>query len=158
MEAVTVAKPVIKVVAIFGSLRKGFYHISLLRTALEVTKESVNGIEMENIDISPLPTQHQYRGPMKNAIDWAYRPPNVWADKTAAIVSAAGSSGGRWSQNHLRQVDLYFINKPSFILNLIQPPAKFDSDGNLIDPASRQRIKEVVLPLQAFTLQLKGQC
>ncbi|XVE68332.1 hypothetical protein DITRI_Ditri09bG0059200 [Diplodiscus trichospermus] len=165
----------IKVAAICGSLRKGSYNRGLLRTALEVTEESVNGIEMENIDISPLPMlntdlevdgkyppvveafrgkileadsilfaspeyNHSVTGPMKNAIDWASRSPNVWADKAAAIVSAGGSSGGRRSQNHLRQIgaclDLHFINNPEFFLNAFQPPAKFDGDGNLIDPAS----------------------
>ncbi|KAJ4807271.1 NADPH:quinone oxidoreductase [Rhynchospora pubera] len=54
--------------------------------------------------------------PLKNAIDWASRPPNVWADKAAAIVSAAGGSGGQRSQYHIRQIgvflDLHFINKP----------------------------------------------
>ncbi|KAM0052660.1 putative NAD(P)H dehydrogenase (quinone) [Helianthus debilis subsp. tardiflorus] len=30
--------------------------------------------------------------PLKNAIDWVSRPPNVWTDKAAAIVSAAAVS------------------------------------------------------------------
>ncbi|KAM2196162.1 hypothetical protein ACFX1R_030077 [Malus domestica] len=54
--------------------------------------------------------------PLKNALDWASRPPNVWADKAAAIISASGGSGGSRSQYHLRQIgvflDLHFINKP----------------------------------------------
>ena len=98
--------------------------------------------------------------PLKNAIDWASRPPNVWADKAAAIVSAGGGFGGGRSQYHLRQIgvyiDLHFINKPEFFLNAFQPPAKFDSDGNLIDAASREGLKEVLLALQAFTLRLKA--
>ncbi|XVF82323.1 hypothetical protein PTKIN_Ptkin16aG0037300 [Pterospermum kingtungense] len=197
MEAVAAAKPVIKVAAICGSLRKGSYNRGLLRTALDISRESINGIRLEYIDISPLPMlntdlevdgkyppvveafrqkilevdsvlfaspeyNYSVTGPLKNAIDWASRAPNVWADKAAAIVSAGGSFGGGRAQYHLRQIgvylDLHFINKPEFFLNAFQPPAKFDSEGNLIDPASKEKIKEVLLSLQAFTLRLKGKC
>ncbi|XVF00236.1 hypothetical protein REPUB_Repub03eG0267500 [Reevesia pubescens] len=197
MEAMAAAKPVIKVASLCGSLRKGSYNRGLLRTALEITKESVNGIQMDYIDISPLPMlntdlevdgkyppiveafrqkileadsilfaspeyNYSVTGPLKNAIDWGSRAPNVWADKAAAIVSAGGSFGGARSHYHLRQIgiflDLHFINKPEFYLNAFQPPAKFDSDGNLIDPASKEKIKEVLLSLQAFTLRLQGKC
>lgn len=101
-------------------------------------------------------------GPLKNAIDWASRPPNIWADKAAAIVSAGGGFGGGRSQYHLRQtgvyLDLHFINKPEFFLNAFQPPIKFDSNGNLLDVAAKERLKEVLLSLQAFTLRLQGNC
>jgi len=97
---------------------------------------------------------------LKNAIDWASRAPNVWADKTAAIVSASGSLGGARGQYHLRQIgvylDLHFINKPEFFLNAFESPAKFDSDGNLIDSATKERLKVVILALQAFALRMKG--
>ncbi|MBA0872330.1 hypothetical protein Goshw_011542 [Gossypium schwendimanii] len=194
MEAVVASKPVIKVAAISGSLRKASYNKGLIRTALELTKESIAGIQMEYIDISPLPMldtdlevdgkfppaveafrqkisesdsilfaspeyNYSLTAPLKNALDWASRPPNVWADKAAAIVSAGGGFGGARSHYHLRQVgvflDLHFINKPEFYLNAFQPPAKFDSNGNLIDEDSKERIKQVLLSLQAFTLRLQ---
>ncbi|XP_024021139.1 NADPH:quinone oxidoreductase [Morus notabilis] len=197
MEA-AVTKPLIKVAALCGSLRKGSYHRGLLRAAIELSKEESTlkeGLEIEYIDISPLPflntdlevngtfpaaveafrkkileadsvlfasPEYNYSvtGPLKNAIDWASRPPNVWTDKSAAIVSAGGSFGGGRAQYHLRQIgvylDLHFLNKPEFFLNAFQPPAKFDSDGNLIDPASKEGLKAVLLALQAFTLRLKG--
>ncbi|KAG4950211.1 hypothetical protein JHK84_043638 [Glycine max] len=44
---------------------------------------------------------------LKNAIDWASRPPNVWAGKAAAIVRAGGDFGGGRSHYHLRQIGLY---------------------------------------------------
>ncbi|KAF9616790.1 hypothetical protein IFM89_032343 [Coptis chinensis] len=97
--------------------------------------------------------------PLKNAIDWASRPPNCWANKPAAIISARGGFGGGRSQYHLRQVgvyiDLHFINKPDFFLNAFQLPKKFESDGTLIDPHTKENIKQVLLSLQAFTLRLK---
>ncbi|XP_073026517.1 NADPH:quinone oxidoreductase-like [Primulina eburnea] len=98
--------------------------------------------------------------PLKNAIDWASRPPNVWADKAAAIVSGGGGWGGGRSHYHLRQIgvflDIHFINKPEFYVNVFQPPAKFDSEGNLIDDSTKERLKEVLLSLYAFSLRLQG--
>lgn len=98
--------------------------------------------------------------PLKNAIDWGSRPPNVWGDKAAAIVSASGGSGGGRSQYHLRQIgvflDLHFINKPEFFLNGHQPPPKFDSNGDLIDREVQERLKAVLLALRAFVLRLRG--
>nr|XP_043634123.1 NAD(P)H:quinone oxidoreductase-like [Erigeron canadensis] len=98
--------------------------------------------------------------PLKNAIDWASRPPNVWADKAAAIISAGGGFGGGRSQYILRQsgvyLDLHFINKPEFFLNAFESPPKFDDQGNLIDPDSKERLKSVLLALKAFTLRLQG--
>ncbi|KAI3445138.1 hypothetical protein Pfo_001803 [Paulownia fortunei] len=186
MAEVAAAPPVIKVVALCGSLRKGSFNRSLLRAAMEIAK-SINGLEIEYVDISPLPFlntdleafrlkilaahsvlfaspdyNYSVSGPLKNAIDWASRPPNVWADKAAAVVSAAGGSHGRQSQYHLRQIgvylDLHFINKPEFFLNAHQPPAKFDSDRNLIDDSTKENLKEVLLSLYVFTLRLQGKC
>lgn len=99
--------------------------------------------------------------PLKNAIDWGSRPPNVWADKAAALVSAAGDTAGTRQQYHLRQIgvalDLHFINKPEFFLRRpLMPPKKCDRDGNLIDAESRGKLKEVLLSLYLFTLRLQG--
>ncbi|KAG2668895.1 hypothetical protein I3760_14G010200 [Carya illinoinensis] len=100
--------------------------------------------------------------PLKNAIDWASRPPNVWADKAGAIVSAGGSFGGGRSQYHLRQIgvylDLHFINKPEFFLNAFQSPAKFDNDGNLIDESAKEELKQVLVSLLAFSERLSHDC
>ncbi|VVA29544.1 PREDICTED: NADPH [Prunus dulcis] len=194
MEAASVsASSLIRVAALSGSLRKSSYNRGLIRSAIEISKTSINGLQIEYIDISPLPLlntdlegkgsfppaieafrqkileadsilfaspeyNYSFTAPLKNAIDWASRPPNVWADKAAAIVSAGGDFGGGRSQYHLRQVgvflDLHFINKPEFFLNAFQPPTKFDSDGNLIDEQAKERLKEVLLSLQAFSLKL----
>ncbi|XP_030464879.1 NADPH:quinone oxidoreductase-like [Syzygium oleosum] len=98
--------------------------------------------------------------PLKNAMDWASRPPNVWADKAAAIVSSGGPFGGRRAQYHLRQigvfVDLHFINKPEFSVNRFEPPTKFDSEGNLVDPETKEKLKQVLQALHRFTLRLQG--
>lgn len=168
-----------------------------MSAATEISRQSINGLQIEQVDISVLPMintdlevdgtfppvveafrqkildadcylfaspeyNYSVTPPLKNAIDWASRPPNVWADKAAAIISAGGSFGGALGQRHLRQIgvflDLHFINKPEFFVKAFEPPAKFDADGNLIDEASTKRLKEVLLALKAFTLRLKGKC
>ncbi|XP_050385703.1 NAD(P)H:quinone oxidoreductase-like [Argentina anserina] len=98
--------------------------------------------------------------PLKNAIDWGSRPPNVWADRAAAIISASGGTGGSRSQYHLRQIgvclDLHFINKPELFVDAFNPPGKFDENGDLIDEETKQRLRKVLLSLQSFTLRLQG--
>ncbi|KAJ3681049.1 hypothetical protein LUZ60_015538 [Juncus effusus] len=96
---------------------------------------------------------------LKNAIDWASRPPNVWADKTAAIVSAAGGSGGNRCQYQIRQIgvfiDLHFINKPELFIVAKAPQNKFDEDGNVNDDTIKKRLMNILLSLRAFTLRLR---
>uniref|UniRef100_A0ACD5WL87 Uncharacterized protein n=1 Tax=Avena sativa TaxID=4498 RepID=A0ACD5WL87_AVESA len=192
---VSSAKPVLRVAAVCGSLRKASYNGGLLRAAAEVCEESIPGLRVEHMDISALPLlntdletadggfppaveafRDQVRSadcflfgspeynysiatPLKNALDWASRGKNCWADKPAAIVSAGGGFGGGRSQYHLRQVgvflDLHFINKPELFVQAFQQPPKFDSDGNLVDAEIRERIKQVLLSLQAFTLRIQ---
>ncbi|KAH1217491.1 NADPH:quinone oxidoreductase [Glycine max] len=186
---------VIKVAALSGSLRKASYHSGLIRTAIELSKGEIEGIEIEFIEISELPmlnTDLEINGTyppiveafrqkilqadsilfaspeynysvtalLKNAIDWASRPPNVWAGKAASIVSAGGDFGGGRSHYHLRQIgvyiDLRFINKPEFFLLAFKPPPKFNDDGDLIDEEAKDKLKQVLLSLRAFTLRLQG--
>ncbi|KAK8957574.1 NADPH:quinone oxidoreductase [Platanthera zijinensis] len=185
----------IKVVAISGSLRKASFNSGLIRSAVEISNESVDGIEIERVDISELPLlntdledngtyppavealrrkiaeadaflfaspecNYSIAAPLKNAIDWASRPPNLWAGKPAAVVSAGGGFGGGRSQYHLRQVgvfvDLHFINRPELFVPAFQPPKKFDEYGNLIDLDIKERLKQILLSLKAFTLKLRN--
>ncbi|GLJ07250.1 hypothetical protein SUGI_0062840 [Cryptomeria japonica] len=99
-------------------------------------------------------------GPLKNAIDWASRPPNVWADKPAAIMSAGGGFGGGLAQYHLRQIgvflNLHFINKPELRVRAFELPAKFDGDGNLVDDKVKEQVKELLLSLSAFTRRIQN--
>ena len=98
--------------------------------------------------------------PLKNAIDWASRPPNVFAGKAAAIMSAGGGFGGGLAQFHLRQVgvflDLHFVNKPGVHVNAFQPPPKFNEDGDLIDQQTYQNLKLLLLSLTNLSLRLQS--
>ncbi|KAK2440094.1 NADPH:quinone oxidoreductase [Trifolium repens] len=195
----------IKVVALSGSLRKASNNTGLIRSAIELSKSVVEGVEVEYVDISKpgaalchvqdLPllntdlekegtypaeveafrqkileadsvlfaspeNNYSLSAPLKNALDWGSRPPNVWGGIPAAIVSVGGGHGGVKSHYHLRQIgvyiDLHFINKPEFLLNGFLPPAKFNSDGDLIDDEVKEKLKQIILSLKAFTLQLQG--
>ncbi|XP_020276011.1 NADPH:quinone oxidoreductase-like [Asparagus officinalis] len=117
-------------------------------------------LEADSVLFASPEYNYSMTGPLKNAIDWASRAPNVWDDKPAAIVSAGGGFGGGRSQYHLRQVgvflNLHFINKPELFVKAFEPPQKFDSDGNLIDPETKEKLKQILLSLQAFTHRLQS--
>ncbi|XXG81906.1 hypothetical protein AAC387_Pa09g2441 [Persea americana] len=131
----------IKVAALCGSLRKASCNRGLICSAIEICRESIKGMEMEYVDIEPLPListdlemgdsfpeyNYSVSAPLKNAIDWASRPPNVWAGKPAAIASTGGGFGG--GRSH---------------------------DGNLIHSESKEKLEQVLLSLQAFTHRLQG--
>ena len=97
---------------------------------------------------------------MKNAIDWASRPPatSVLAGKPAALI---GASSGPWatvrSQLHLRQVcmaaGMLVMAKPE----LLVPKAKdlFDTDLGLTDETTRDRLRRVLESLVAWTIRLR---
>ena len=98
-------------------------------------------------------------GVLKNAIDWASRPPEQPLDgKPAAIMGAStGRLGTARAQYHLRQigvfVNLHFLNRPEV---MIAGAAKaFDASGRLTDEGARKLIADLLAALRDWTLQLK---
>lgn len=92
-------------------------------------------------------------GVLKNAIDWASRPPNPpFTGKPVAIMSASvGSLGGSRAQYHLRQVfvflDMKPLNRPEvFVANAAQ---KFDAEGRLIDDDTKKTVRKLLDALAA---------
>ncbi|MEM3400439.1 MAG: NAD(P)H-dependent oxidoreductase [Nitrososphaerota archaeon] len=84
---------------------------------------------------------YSFPGVLKNAIDWASRPPgdNSFEGKPVAIMSASiGTLGGARAQYHLRQVlialNMYPINRPEVMVPLARE--KFDENGRLIDEST----------------------
>ncbi|KAK4285348.1 hypothetical protein QN277_002056 [Acacia crassicarpa] len=116
-------------------------------------------LDTDSILFASLEYNFSITAPLKNAMDWGSRPPNVWGGKAAGIVSAGGLLGGARGQFHLRQIgifiDLHFLNKPEFFLNAFEPPPKFNPlNGDLTDEDAKLRLKQMLLSLKAFTLQL----
>jgi chromate reductase len=98
-------------------------------------------------------------GVLKNAIDWASRPPDQpLAGKPAAIMGASGGPAGTSrAQYHLRQigvfVDLKFVNKPEVMMGSAQD--RFDAEGKLIHEPTREQIRKLLVSLVDWTALLK---
>lgn len=93
-------------------------------------------------------------GILKNAIDWASRPPEQpFAGKACAIMGASGGmSGTMRAQYHLRQIavflDLHVLNKPEvFVRNA---GSLVDASGKLTDEATRKMIGDQLVALAAW--------
>ncbi|SDR62726.1 chromate reductase [Rhizobiales bacterium GAS191] len=99
-------------------------------------------------------------GVLKNAIDWASRPPSQpFAGKPVAMMGASmGMFGTGRAQYHLRQtcvfLDMHPINKPEVMIPAAQ--TKFDANGQLTDEPTRGFIAALLVALRDWALRLKG--
>ena len=90
-------------------------------------------------------------GVLKNAIDWASRPPSQPFDgKPIALLGATpGGLGTSRSQYHLRQIFVYLngqlLNKPEVMISAA--PSKFDAEGKLTDAATADHLKTMLSAL-----------
>jgi len=98
-------------------------------------------------------------GVLKNAIDWASRPygDNAFEGKPVALMGASvGTLGTARAQYHLRQtcvtLDMHPLNQPEVMV----PSAheKVDREGKVTDPATRDKIKELLANLVVWTGRL----
>jgi chromate reductase len=94
-------------------------------------------------------------GVLKNAIDWASRPPDQpFAGKPAAIIGAgAGMAGTARAQYDLRRsfvfLDMHPVNRPEVLIG--QAQQKFDAEGRLTDEAGRGFIRDLLVALAEWT-------
>lgn len=99
-------------------------------------------------------------GVLKNAIDWASRPPEQpFENKPIALMGATpGGFGTSRSQYHLRQVFIYLngllLNRPEVMIS--SAPSKFDAQGKLIDSATAEQLRKMLLALVAWHQRLSG--
>ena len=187
----TMNKPII-ILGFAGSLRKSSYNKALLLAAVELMPRDakleifdLEGIPPFNQDLeTQMPEkvkefkakikaanailiatpEHNYSipGVLKNAIDWASRPPgdNSFEGKPVAIMSASsGMLGGARAQYHLRQVlvslNMHAINRPEVIVTFASQ--KIDENGRVTDETTRKFIRELLGNLVAWTRRLKKQ-
>ena len=93
-------------------------------------------------------------GVLKNAIDWASRPPEQPFDgKLLAIMSAAGGRlGGARAQYHLRQcfvfLNAHLLNRPEVMIG--GASEAFDGDGRLVDEKAREMVVRQLEALRDF--------
>jgi chromate reductase len=100
-------------------------------------------------------------GVLKNAIDWASRPPaqTPLRGKPAAMMGATTGQGGTIrAQMQLRQAFVF-----TQTIALLQPEVlvtkaheKFDKDGRLTDELTRGFVKKQLEALRDWTLRLRG--
>jgi chromate reductase len=98
-------------------------------------------------------------GVLKNAIDWASRPPDQpFNSKPAAIMGASPSMlGSARAQYHLRQTCIYLnifpVNQPEVLI--ASANRKFDEGGRLTDESTRKIVAQLMQALVDWTVRLK---
>jgi chromate reductase len=98
-------------------------------------------------------------GVLKNAIDWASRPPDQpFNQKPVAIMGASTSMlGSARAQYHLRQcfvyLNSYVLNQPEIMV--AKANERFDAAGKLTDETTRKRIAQQLQALIEFIARVK---
>jgi chromate reductase len=99
-------------------------------------------------------------GVLKNAIDCASRPygDNAFEHKPVAIMGASiGMAGTARAQYHLRQCFVFLtcfaLNQPEVMVPFAQE--KIDKEGKVTDQKIREKIRELLEALVAWTNKLK---
>ena len=98
-------------------------------------------------------------GVLKNAIDWASRPPEQPFDgkPIGAMGASAGTHGTSRAQYHLRQCFVFLnglvMNQPEVMIPTAQN--QFDASGKLTDQVTRDFITAHLTAFKAWVLRLK---
>ena len=96
---------------------------------------------------------------LKNAIDWASRPPNQsFQDKPIAVFSAsAGPLGGARVQYDVRrilgQLWAHVLPRPEVFIGSAQ--GKFDAQGKLTDDTTRKFLSDLLLGFKDWIVRMK---
>jgi len=99
-------------------------------------------------------------GVLKNAIDWASRPPAPpFGKKPVATLGASpGMHGTVRGQTQLRELciglGMFVVPKPE--VYVAKANEKFDEAGNLTDEATKKFVAELLVNLAGFTRTLRG--
>ncbi len=103
---------------------------------------------------------HCVPGVLKNAIDWASRPPrnSVLTGKPVAIMGASTGGGGTArAQAHLRDGLAYtnglVLPLPEVLVS--SAAAKFDAESNLTDAETRDEVRDLLKALAAWVRRLQ---
>ncbi len=88
-------------------------------------------------------------GQIKQVVDWGSRPhgpeASLWGKPVAAIGASVTDYGAMWAQDHLRKA-LSLAGARVLEAELAVPSAaeRFDANGRLIEPETRERLAELV--------------
>jgi chromate reductase len=98
-------------------------------------------------------------GVLKNAIDWASRPPEQPFDgKPIALMGASGGAlGTARAQYHLRQMFIFLnahvLNRPEVMIG--GATSKFNAEGKLTDQATRDFLGTMLTSFKAWIEKLR---
>jgi chromate reductase len=104
---------------------------------------------------------HGVPGVLKNAIDWASRPPrgSVLRGKPAAIFGASpGITGTARAQSQLR-LSFVFTETAALLqpeILVYRAAEKFDADGRLTDEKTREYVGKLLVALADWARRLRG--
>jgi chromate reductase, NAD(P)H dehydrogenase (quinone) len=116
-------------------------------------------VEADGILIASPEYNFSVTAALKNAIDWASRPPNqAFQDKPVAIFSAAiGPLGGARGQYDLRriltQLWAYVLPRPEVFIGMAA--GKFDAEGRLTDETTRKFLSDLLAGLRDWTVRMR---
>jgi chromate reductase len=133
-------------------LREGGYPQSVARFRNQIDQADAIWIATPEYNFS-------YSGVLKNAIDWASRPPSQpFLGKPVAIMGAsAGMLGTARAQYHLRQVFIYLnayvLNTPEVFVGNAQ--TKFTNDLELTDENTRTALTQHMKAFLDWTARVK---
>jgi chromate reductase len=102
--------------------------------------------EADGVLIATPEYNYSIPGVLKNALDWASRPPkdSPLTHKPVGIMGTGGMMGTVRAQSHLRQILLYndsrVMTKPE--LFVARGMSKFDESGRLVDEQTRQKLEK----------------
>lgn len=103
---------------------------------------------------------HGVPGVMKNAVDWASRPPRGAAlnGKPVGIIGASpGQVGTARGQSQLRQAfeftNSYCMPQPEILV--FRASEKFDAQGKLTDEKTKEFLGKYLVALHAWTLRVR---
>ncbi|MDB5474521.1 MAG: hypothetical protein JWP49_32 [Phenylobacterium sp.] len=104
---------------------------------------------------------HGVPGVMKNAVDWASRPPRdaPLGGKPVGIIGASpGMTGSARGQSQLRQAfeftGSYGMPQPEVLV--FRAHEKFDAEGKLTDEATLKYLGAYLVALKAWVLRFRG--
>jgi chromate reductase len=179
----------VHILGISGSLRTHSYNKKLLHVAEDLMPDGMSleifdltPIPLFNQDLEPNPPEivadfktriaaadgiliatpeynYSITGVLKNAIDWASRPPKSGPlnDKPLAIIGAGGRFGTALAQQHLRQIashlNMHTLNSHEVVVQ--RPWEKFEQDGSLADGRTRAQISRMLEAFYDWILRLQ---
>jgi len=153
-------KPENMEIEIFELAEIPFYNEDLdkenLPWSVKILKEKISA--SHSLLIASPEYNYSFTGVLKNAIDWASRPPSnsPLNKKPYAIMGVSGGTSGTIrSQMHFRQVaaacNMFGLNRPEVYVT--SGRNKFNEKGELMDEPTKEHLKKFLVEFYEWTIK-----